>query len=192
MHFYSDLNLLICIIRQIYWIIRAKKITKNCNNCVTCCRYRAVFNKQLMRDLPFYRVASCRPFSACGSDYAGPTNLLKYQGRGAKITKRYIVLFVCFATKSLHLEFLRDLTSEVSIASLNRCCSRRGNHQHIYSDNGTTFVGTKRQLSDLHKFICSINKNEKKSYLSQRNIKWHMILPISPHFDGQWNSLFVL
>ncbi|GFY28591.1 uncharacterized protein TNCV_4150221 [Trichonephila clavipes] len=71
--------------------------------------YRATTSKQLMGDLPTHRVTPSRPFSVCGVDYAGPINILRYRGRGAKTTKGYIALFVCFVTKALHLELVRLL-----------------------------------------------------------------------------------
>ncbi|GFX15862.1 integrase catalytic domain-containing protein [Trichonephila clavipes] len=83
-------------------------------------KYRATTSKQLMGDLPTHRVTPSRPFSVCGVDYAGPINILRYRGRGAKTTKGYIALFVCFVTKALHLELVSDLTSEAFIASLKR------------------------------------------------------------------------
>ncbi|GFS70154.1 integrase catalytic domain-containing protein [Trichonephila clavipes] len=124
-----------------------------------CCRYRATTSKQLMGDLPTHRVTPSRPFSVCGVDYAGPINILRYRGRGAKTTKGYIDLFVCFVTKALHLELVSDLTSEAFIASLKRFCARRGAHKHIYCDNGTTFVGARRKFPT-----------------------------VSPHFGGLWEA----
>ncbi|GFT77395.1 uncharacterized protein TNCV_106711 [Trichonephila clavipes] len=91
-----------------------------------------VASKQLMDDLPTHRVTPSRSFSVCGVDYAGPINILRYRGRGAKTTKEYIALFVCCATKALHLELVSDLTSEAFIASLKRFCARRGAPKHIY------------------------------------------------------------
>ncbi|GFY15734.1 uncharacterized protein TNCV_1283791 [Trichonephila clavipes] len=88
--------------------------------------YRATTSKQSMGDLPTHRVTPSKPFSVCGVDYAGPINILRYRGRGAKTTKGYIALFVCFVTKALHLELVSDLTSEAFIASLKRFCARRG------------------------------------------------------------------
>lgn len=142
-----------------------------------------------MGDLPLDRVSPNRPFSACGIDYAGPISILKHRGRGAKTTKGYIAFFICFATKALHLELVSDLSSEAFIASLRRFCARRGTPNSIYSDNGTTFVGAKRKLSDLFKFVSRINQDEKICYfLNHMNIQWHMIPPVSPHFGGLWEA----
>ncbi|GFW90786.1 integrase catalytic domain-containing protein [Trichonephila clavipes] len=123
-----------------------------------CCRYRATTSKQLMGDLPTHRVTPSRPFSVCGVDYSGPINILGYRGRGAKTTKGYIALFVCFVTKALHLELVSDLTSEAFIASLKRFCARRGAPKHIYCDNGTTFVGARRKLQEIFKFASKLYK----------------------------------
>ncbi|GFV25056.1 LINE-1 retrotransposable element ORF2 protein [Trichonephila clavipes] len=151
--------------------------------------YRATTSKQLMGDLPTHRVTPSRPFSVCGVDYAGPINILRYRGRGAKTTKGYIALFVCFVTKALHLELVSDLTSEAFTASLKRFCARRGAPKHIYCDNGTTFVGARRKLLEIFKFVSKLNENEQFCYfLSQVNIEWHFSPPVSPHFGGLWEA----
>ncbi|GFW24350.1 integrase catalytic domain-containing protein [Trichonephila clavipes] len=142
-----------------------------------------------MGDLPTHRVTPSRPFSVCGVDYAGPINILRYRGRGTKTTKGYIALFVWFVTKALHLELVSDLTSEAFIASLKRFCARRGAPKHIYCDNDTTFVGTRRKLQEIFKFVSRLNENEHFCYfLSQVNIKWHFSPPLSPHFGGLWEA----
>ncbi|GFY23246.1 integrase catalytic domain-containing protein [Trichonephila clavipes] len=151
-----------------------------------CCRYRATTSKQLMGDLLTHRVTPSTPF------YVGPINILRYRGRGAKTTKEYIALFVCFVTKALHLELVSDLTSEAFIASLKRFCARRGASKHIYCDNGTTFVGSRRKLQEIFKFVSNLNENEHFCYfLSQVNIEWHFSPPVSPHFGGLWENNYV-
>ncbi|GFT76506.1 integrase catalytic domain-containing protein [Trichonephila clavipes] len=111
-------------------------------------KYRATTSKQLMGDLPTHRVTPSRPFSVCGVDYAGPINILRYRGRGAKTTKGYIALFVCFVTKALHLELVSDLTSEAFIASLKRFCARRGAPKHIYCDNGEVITSSPEHTNE--------------------------------------------
>ncbi|GFX96286.1 DUF5641 domain-containing protein [Trichonephila clavipes] len=116
-----------------------------------------------------------------------PVSVLKYRGRGAKTTKGYIVIFVCFATKALYLELVIDYTSKTFIAALKRFCSRRSTPKHIHSDNGTNFIGAKRKLGKLFKHLSKITNEEKVCYfLSQQEIEWHTIPPLSPHFGGLW------
>ncbi|GBM53462.1 hypothetical protein AVEN_238322-1 [Araneus ventricosus] len=62
-----------------------------------------------MGELSKDRVTPNRPFSVCGIDYAGPISVLKHRGRRPKTMKGYIVIFVCFATKALHLELVASL-----------------------------------------------------------------------------------
>ncbi|GFY25373.1 DUF5641 domain-containing protein [Trichonephila clavipes] len=122
-------------------------------------------SKQRMGDLSKDRVTLERPFYCWGIDYVGPVSVLKYRGRGAKTTKGYIVIFVCFATKALHLELVSDYTSETFIAAL------------------------KRKLGELFKHLSKITNEEKVCcFLSQREIEWHTIPPLSPHFGGLWEA----
>ncbi|GFT96943.1 integrase catalytic domain-containing protein [Trichonephila clavipes] len=90
-----------------------------------------------MGNLPKHRVTLERPFFSCGIDYAGPVLIKCNKGQGTKSTKGYIALFVCLATKDVHIEAVRDFF----IAALRRFSARRGASRHIHSDNETNFVG---------------------------------------------------
>ncbi|XP_035225552.1 uncharacterized protein LOC118198073 [Stegodyphus dumicola] len=100
---------------------------------------------RLMGNLPKHRVTLERPFFNCGVDYAGPISIKFNKGRGAKSTKGYIALFICLATKALHIEAVSDLTADAFLAALRRFSARRGAPSHIYSDNATNFVGANRK-----------------------------------------------
>lgn len=66
--------------------------------------------------------------------------------RHVRAKKRYIVLFICFSTKAIHIEVVSDLTSEALYAAFKRMIARRGNVRNLYCDNGTNFVGTRNIL----------------------------------------------
>ncbi|GFX79096.1 integrase catalytic domain-containing protein [Trichonephila clavipes] len=92
-------------------------------------------------------------------------------------------------SKAPHLELVSDLTSEAFIASLKRFCARRGAPKHIYCDNGTTFVGVRRKLQEIFKFVSKLNENEHFCYfLSQVNVERYFSPPVSPHFGGLWEA----
>lgn len=55
---------------------------------------------------------------------------------------------MCLATTALHLELMSDFPKYASLAALNRFIARRWKPRNIFSDNGTTFVGT-FNLSDI-------------------------------------------
>lgn len=109
------------------------------------------------------------------------------KGRGARLYKCYVALFVCFATKALHLELVSELTSEAFLSTLRRFTSRRGKPLHIYSDNGTTFVGANTELQEFKKFINDTGESITEN-LANDGINWHFIPVHSPHFGGLWES----
>lgn len=65
-----------------------------------------------------------------------------------KTTKGYIVLFICVSTKAIHLELVSDLSISTFLAALRGMIARRGAPWHLYSDNGTNFVGANRMLQE--------------------------------------------
>ncbi|GFY21095.1 hypothetical protein TNCV_3991391 [Trichonephila clavipes] len=138
-----------------------------------------------MDSLSKHRVTLERSFFSCGIDYDDPVLIKCKKGRVTKSTKGYIALFVCLATKAVHIEAVGDLTTDSFIAALRRFSARRGAPRHIYSDNGTNFVGARLKLDEIRNLWLSLSTNEAISYyLSKSSIDWHFILPSSSHFGG--------
>ncbi|XP_028173713.1 uncharacterized protein LOC114362479 [Ostrinia furnacalis] len=135
-----------------------------------------------MGNLPNSRLHLEYPFLETGVDYAGPVLIADRKGRGCKLVKCYICVFVCLATKALHLELVSDLTKEAFIAALNRFIARRGRPQRIFSDNGTTFVGTFNELSSL------LRDPSLSAHLTDKGIDFSFIPAYTPHFGGLWES----
>ncbi|GFV12173.1 uncharacterized protein TNCV_1536701 [Trichonephila clavipes] len=79
-----------------------------------------------MGDLPESRVCPSSVFQRTGIDFAGPFLIRSSKGRGSRNTECYICVFVCLATKAVHLEVVSDLTSKAFIACLKRFVARRG------------------------------------------------------------------
>jgi len=94
-----------------------------------------------MDQLPLARVTVSRPFVNAGTDYVGPFEIKSGNTRSKTTTKCYVALFICMATKTIHLELVSNLTSEALIAALKRFIARRGLIDHLYSDNGRNFGG---------------------------------------------------
>lgn len=140
-----------------------------------------------MGDLPRSRLLSKSPFHVTGVDYAGPFSIKNRKGRGAKLFKCYMCLFICFATKCIHLELVSDLTSEAFILALRRFVSRRGKPARIYSDNGTNFVRANKELKILGDYLIS-KKDQLVESFSREGLEWHFIPPGSPHFGGIWEA----
>ncbi|KAJ3640449.1 hypothetical protein Zmor_003743 [Zophobas morio] len=99
-----------------------------------------------MGDLPAMRVSESKPFSCVGVDYGGPFSVSVARIRGASVIKAYLCLFICFATKAVHLEVASSLSTDAFIAALRRFVSRRGRCTHIFSDCGTNFSEANREF----------------------------------------------
>lgn len=139
--------------------------------------------------MPSGRVTISRPFTHCGVDYAGPVTLRESKRRNARNHKAYISIFVCFATKAVHIELVSDLTSDTFIGALKRFISRRGKPAHMYSDNGTSFVGAQKQLKEFYEFIHSDQvKSSVNQFLRDQETSWTFIPPNAPHFGGLWEA----
>jgi len=52
-----------------------------------------------------------RLFTYTGMDYAVPFDIINYTERACPIKKGYVLVFVCFSTKAIHLEPTSDLTT---------------------------------------------------------------------------------
>lgn len=147
-------QLLLFSVRQNYWVTSGMNVAKLIvRSCVSCFRSKPKPANAIMADLPKHRVEAARPFSITGIDYAGPVILPDRKGRPYKTYKAYICLFICFVTKCMHIELVTDLTSQAFIATFRRFAARRGTPAHLYSDNGSNFVGAKKELTELYKFL---------------------------------------
>ena len=176
-------------LRSTYWIMSAKNAVKaHVRKCVTCVRHAAVTKNQLMGQLPLCRVKSSRPFLHSGVDFAGPISIRVSKGRGHRSYKGYICLFICMATRAIHLEVVSDLTAQGFIAGFKRFVARRGHCSDIWSDNGSNFVGASKELQSLCAAEQSSVAVEIRAWLSNNNVTWHFIPPHAPNFGGLWEA----
>lgn len=142
-----------------------------------------------MGSLPVSRVTPSRPFSYCGVDYAGPVYVKEGTLRRSKTVKTYICIFVCFSTRAVHIELVKDLSTCSFLNALKRFCSRRGKPVEINSDNGTNFLGAHNYFLELHKLIHDKNHIETiTNFLANDHIKWRFIPARSPHMGGIWEA----
>lgn len=187
---HAGIQLLHSSLRQRYWIINARnEIRSIIHKCLNCFKFRKCQSHQLMGQLPRDRVQISRPFFNSGVDYAGPFTIRQGGRRSKKRIKCYVALFICLATKAIHLELVSDLTTEAFIAALRRFTSRRGISSNIYSDNGSNFVGANNLLRSFSKLLTSKDfSTSVTSYTSNQGIQWHFIPPSSPHFGGLWEA----
>ncbi|XP_066157588.1 uncharacterized protein [Euwallacea fornicatus] len=181
-------QLLLASLREKYWVVAARNLIRAVvRNCVTCSRFNPQYLAPLMGDLPPSRLTGGSVFAFVGVDYMGPLNIRDKRGRGSRLSKCYVSVFICFATKALHLELVSDLSSESFLLAFRRFVARRGRPSHVYSDNGTNFVGANRELAELGHFLIKESSKLANSY-AQEGVQWHFIPPQSPHFGGLWEA----
>lgn len=169
----------LAFIRCKYWIISGATLVKNrLKSCLHCARVRAIGMKQMLANLPSPRVNVSKPFEHTGVDYAGPFNIRTSKGRGHKTYKGYIALFICLATKAMHLEAVSDLKSTGFIAALKRFVSRRGTPSHMYSDNGTNFCAANKFLQVQDREEQKRKNHELTNEVTNKGIHWHFNPPV--------------
>lgn len=182
-------KLTIQYLRNQWWILNVRTVVKNQNRkCVTCTRYRGEAAKQLMGNLPSYRVQINHPFIHTGIDFAGYFEIKTSNLRKASMRKCYISLFICMVTKAIHLELASSLSTEDFLACLKRFTSRRGLPAHIYSDNGTNFIGASNKLPQLLRDSSAESTKIILNEMAKKGIQWHFNPPKGAHFGGIWES----
>lgn len=166
-------------IRRKYWLLKGSSVVrKTISNCFHCKKCFSKPTTQLMAELPYPRVVSDLPaFTNVGVDYFGPFIVT----HGRKTEKRYGAIFSCMSSRAIHLEMSHSLTTDSFINALRRFICRRGNVKCLYSDNGTNFVGSSRELENS---IREWNLNSIDSWLQQRNIQWNFNTPYASHHGG--------
>lgn len=180
----------ISAVRQQFWPLSVRSVARNIlSKCIACFRAKPTFSEALMGSLSASRVTVSRPFSHCGVDYAGPIILREGKRRNSRNHKAYISVFVCFATKAVHLEVVSDLTTDVFLAALKRLIARRGRPDQMYSDNATTFVGARKQIKEFYEFLKDQDTQMSiQSFLREQRTTWNFIPPNAPHFGGLWEA----
>lgn len=188
--YHGGARMVLGFLRQKYWIIKGNNTTKKIiRKCVTCRRQNPNKNYQIMGDLPGARVNKSRPFLHTGVDFTGHVFIKASKGRGIKTTKGYVAVFVCMATKAVHLELVSDLTTSGLIAALRRMSARRGTPHHVYSDNGRNLLGASNVLQKEYQDLQEIMMNDGfVNEISDMEITWHFNAPAWPSAGGLWEA----
>ena len=190
MYYHAGIQTTSYIIRQRFWILDGRnQVRKIIRMCMRCFRFTANSIEYKMGNFPPNRVREAIPFTNTGIDFCGPFYIKERKYRNRTKIKTYVCIFVCMSIKAIHLELVSDLSSEGFITALKRFISRRGLPEHIYSDNGTNFIGANNELkkmfslfnSDQHKILIN-------NFSNKHRISWHFIPPVAPHFGGLWES----
>lgn len=173
-------------LRQRYWITNLTRAVKTSNSrCVICTRQRQSSSQQMMGELPSDRVRPCRPFEHSGVDYAGPFLLKTRNGRCKIMEKKYVAVFVCMASKAVHLELVDGLSADDFIHGFMRFTSIRGPCARMWSDNGTNFKLAEKELA---RMLRSWKQVDMGKALQALGTEWRFTTPYAPHQGGLWEA----
>ena len=138
----------------------AKKIR---SNCFVCKRFQiTAFANPPPGALSLDRTVGNKAFQVIGVDYTCP---LYYRIYPTKEGKAYILLISCSLTRVIHLQPLKEQTTDEFIGSLKLLIARCGRPQTIYSDNAKTVTAAAS-------WIKKVVKNETvHNFLAHQEIK---------------------
>ncbi|XP_058806332.1 uncharacterized protein LOC131672852 [Phymastichus coffea] len=178
-------------IRERFWILGGKdQIRHIIQRCVPCIRQKHKFPHAKMADLPKFRIVAPEyPFEETGVDLFGPILIKEKKERNRSFIKAYGCVFVCMASKAVHIELASDLSTEAFLACLRRFINTHGIPRIMRSDNGTNFVGAKNELKKLYELHgTSAFQEAIQNFTIPKRIEWQFNPPLSSYFGGLWEA----
>lgn len=171
-------------LRSPFWILRCRKtISTVLSKCLVCKRLRAQPMTPLIAPLPAHRFDPAkRPFVNTGVDFMGPLTVTV----GRRSEKRWICLFTCLITRAVHLEIAHRLDTDSFLMCFQRFLDRRTRPSTMFSDHGTNFVASERELREA---VIQLNQAEISAYATNRKIEWRFSPPSGPHFGVTWERM---
>ena len=188
-HHHCGPTVLLCKTSREVHVVGARRLSRRvCSLCPKCRRVQPKPSRQLMGDLPPERVAADQPaFTNTGMDFAGP--FIVGNGRGQSRSESYVCIFVCLATKAVHLELTKEMKTADFIRCLQRFTGRRNCPKTLHCDNGSNFVGARNELDALYAFLAKTETDDAiRQHLLLDKIEWKFIPAAAPHFGGIWES----
>ena len=179
---HSGVNMTITHIRQLFWIPRIRQLVRKIlGRCVTC---RKVMGKPYTAPnpppLPKIRLQEAPPFTATGIDFTGALHIKDKTGT---LSKAYICLFTCAATRAIHLEVMTSLSEHSFLQALRRFTGRKSVPKVIVTDNAATFIASSEELKRL------FDSHKVQNILSSQGIEWRFNPKRAPWFGGWWERL---
>uniref|UniRef100_A0A182FND7 Integrase zinc-binding domain-containing protein n=1 Tax=Anopheles albimanus TaxID=7167 RepID=A0A182FND7_ANOAL len=145
--------------RTRYWMRDLRRTVVGVRaRCVPCAKARPHPFAQQMGPLREPRVNASPPFTHTGVDLCGPFVVLPGM-RGHRSIDVYVCIFVCFATKAVHLEVVEDQSTQAFISGLMRDALEDPQFQR------RVIEGT-----------------------AEEGIRFAFIPPRSPNFGGLWEA----
>lgn len=161
------------LIRQKYWIPQGRaQVQKIIGKCPQCKRHGGgPYTLPSTPALPTERVKYDKSFAYVGIDYFGPMLVRSENGK----EKRWISLFTCLVIRAIHLEVVKDMSTEECSLAFRRFIASKGIPELILSDNALQF----RLLSEILT----------AKGVAEKEIKWKFIPQLAPWHGGVYERL---
>lgn len=166
---------------QRFYINKIRRTVNNVirNSCLECRIANAKPVAPLMGDIPFTRLGlEKHVFTYSMADLLGP---IKVKVTRFKTEKRYVLVYSCLTTRSLHLELIESLDSNATLRAFCNTFNLRGAPIRICTDNGTNFTGGKNIMQSCHE---EWNKELLRKRIINQPIEWHFSPAKAPHMNG--------
>ncbi|XP_043064478.1 uncharacterized protein LOC122320350 [Drosophila ficusphila] len=108
---HSGPRALLAHMRLQFWPLGGRKtVSAAASKCFICFRAKPLLSQHIIADLPKDRVNATSTSMVTGLDTCGPF-YYKTGVRSKVPGKTYVCVFICFATKAMHLELVQDLST---------------------------------------------------------------------------------
>ena len=134
--------------------------------------FHAATFQPIMTGLPVKRITYTP-----GVDYFGPF----YVTVRRTTEKRWGFLFTCLISRAVNFEVVPSMDTSSCVMEVEQFVSRWCTPAIIWSDNGTNFVGTEKELRENVEKWNTINITAE---LALRGFMWWFIPPGAPHQGG--------
>ena len=175
---------MLAVINRRYWLLRGRRMIRHLiYHCHHCRKMKAPLRKPVMADLPEMRVTGDEPpFTKVGADYAGP--FLVKEGR--REVKRWFMIITCYSTRAVWLEPIYNLTADSCLLAFQRFVAAKGMPKFILTDNGTNFVGAKREWCEAFE---KMDFKYIEEYFRLHECVWMFNPPAASHMGGLWERI---
>ena len=174
-------------LRSEFWILKGRQTIRSViKNCVACKKVDGPFYSLPSHPpLPDFRVRKARCFNSIGLDFTGPFTVRDPDTM--ENSKAYMLIFTCAASRGVHLEATRGMSTQDFILGFHRFMDIRGVPERIDSDNGSAFVRANKHLNSI------FGSKRVSKFLNQNRISWHFYTEHAPWMGGyieRLNSVF--
>ena len=168
------------------WTPQGRAPTKSAlRSCVTCHRHKGPsFSKPAMPQPPKERVQRSESFQFTGLYILGP---LLFSTEGSQPNKLWVCLFTCLSTRTIHLEWMDDMTTDTFLDCLRRFISRRGCPTKILSDNAPQFKVASTILNN--RWAKIVRDQQAAAFSQHHNVQWKFTTEYAPWMGGIYEGM---